>query len=101
MITASEWREVIRNTLRAFLTLSLSPSGIVLRECSYHERDSTRWVGLPSKPRIDSEGRHCIDPATGKRLWSPIVEIRGKAERERFQAAALAAVDKLLGGGAR
>jgi hypothetical protein len=29
-------------------------------------------------------------------LWSPVVEIRGKTERERFQAAALAAVDRAL-----
>jgi len=63
-----------------------------------HERpDGKRWVGLPAKPVLDSEGRHRKDPATDKALWLPVVEIRGKSERERFQRAALAAIDKLRG----
>ena len=97
MITASEWRAVTKNTLAGFCVLTLSPSGIVLRDCALHERDGKRWVSLPSKPQIDSEGRQRKDPNSGKVLWTPVVEIRGKAERERFQAAALAAIDKLRG----
>jgi hypothetical protein len=96
VITASEWREVVKNTLRGFCVLTLSPSGLVLRDCTLHERDGKRWVSLPSKPQIDSEGRQRKDPATGKPLWTPVVEIPGRAERERFQAAALAAIDVLL-----
>lgn len=88
-----------RNTLRGFVDLALSPSGLVLRECSLHEKDGKRWIGLPSKPQIDSEGRHRKDATTGRPLYSPVVEIAGKEERERFQRAALAAVDKLLGRG--
>ena len=69
-----------------------------MRDCSVHERpDGKRWVGLPAKPVLDSEGRHRKDPATDKALWLPVVEIRGKSERERFQRAALAAIDKLRG----
>ena len=96
MITASEWREVVKNTLRGFCVLTLSPSGLVLRDCTLHERDGKRWVCLPSKPQIDSEGRQRKDPNSGRALWTPVVEIPGRAERERFQAAALAAIDKLL-----
>ena len=69
MITASDWRPIGRNTLRGFCDLRLQPSGIMLHECSLHEKGGKRWIGLPA----------------------------GKAERERFQAAALAAVDRLLG----
>jgi hypothetical protein len=98
MITASDWREVVKNSLQGFCVLTLSPSGLILRDCSVHERpDGKRWVGLPAKPVLDLEGRHRKDPATGKALWLPIVEIKGKAERERFQRAALAAVDGLWG----
>jgi hypothetical protein len=90
---------MVRNTLLGFLTFTLSPSGIVLRECSLHQHPSgRRWVGLPSKPQIDPEGRVRKNP-NGKTLYAPVVEIVGKAERERFQTAALAAVDKLLGKG--
>ena len=97
MIAASDWREVVKNSLQGFCVLTLSPSGIVLRDCSLHERDGKRWIRLPGRPQLDSEGRHRKDPATGKALWLPVVEIKGKAERERFQNTALAAVDKLRG----
>jgi len=97
MIAASDWREVVKNSLQGFCVLTLSPSGIVLRDCALHERDGKRWISLPSRPQLDSEGRHRKDPATGKALWLPVVEIKGKAERERFQNTALAAVDKLRG----
>lgn len=99
MIIASAFRSVVRNTLQGFFTAKLAPSGLVLRECSLHERDGKRWIGLPSKPQLDAEGRQRKDPATGKGLWVPVVEIAGKEERERFQTAALAAVDRLLGKG--
>jgi hypothetical protein len=94
IITASEWRPLERNTLKGFLTLAL-PSGLTLRECSLHEKHGRRWVGLPSRPQIDAMGRHRSDPA-GKRLYLPIVEIPDRGQRERFQRAALAAVDRLL-----
>jgi hypothetical protein len=97
VIAASDWREVTKNSLRGFCVLSLSPSGLVLRDCALHERDGRRWISLPSKPQLDSEGRQRKDATTGKPLWLPVVEIKGKTERERFQAAALVAIDKLRG----
>jgi hypothetical protein len=88
-----------KNTLQGFVTLTLSPSGIVLHECSLHQKDGKRWIAFPSKPQIDSEGRLRKDPSTGKPLYSSIVEIIGKEERRSFQTAALAAVEQLLAGG--
>jgi len=97
MIAASNWRPRESNTLQGFCTLTLKPSGIVINECSLHKKNGQRWIGLPGKPQLDSEGRVRKEGATGKVLYVPIVEIAGKAERERFQEAALAAVDALLG----
>jgi hypothetical protein len=95
MITASDWRPLQRNPLLGFLTLTLVPSGIVLHDCGLHQKDGRRWIALPSKPQIDSKGRHSKGE-TGKGLYTPIVaEIAGKEERAQFQAA-LAAVDRLL-----
>jgi hypothetical protein len=37
----------------------------------------------------DRDGQQRRDPTTGKAQYSPIVEIKGKQQRERFQAAAL------------
>jgi hypothetical protein len=97
MIKASAWRSVVKNSLRGFVVLELSPSGLILNDCALHERAGKRWVSLPSKPQIDAEGRQRKDSNTGKPLWSPVVEIHGKDQRERFQRAALAAVDALRG----
>jgi hypothetical protein len=97
MITATDWRAVTKNSLQGFCVLELSPSGLVLRDCALHERDGRRWISLPSKPQIDAEGRQRKDSNSGKPLWSPVVEIRGKDQRERFQRAALLAIDALRG----
>jgi hypothetical protein len=83
--------------LRGFVDLTLSPPRITLKECSVHEQNGRRWIGLPGRPQIDLDGRHRVDSVTGKKLYMPTVEIPDRDARERFQEAALAAVDRLLG----
>jgi hypothetical protein len=96
---ASDWVPRESNTLRGFCSLRLA-SGLVLRDVSVHQQGNRRWVGLPGKPQLDTEGRQRVDPSTGKKLYAPCVEIPDKPTRDRFQAAALAAVDRLLASGA-
>src|SRR3954451_5576845 len=98
MIRASDWRPMQRNSLQGFVTLKLEPSGIVLHDCTLHQKDGREWIGLPGKPQMDREGQQRKDPNTGKVLYTPVVEISDKTQRERFQQAALAAVHELLGG---
>ena len=94
---ASDWKAVERNTLRGFCSLHL-PSGLVLRDCSVHRHPEGReWVGLPGKPQMDRDGQPRRDPSTGKLLYSAIIEIPDRDTREKFQAAALAAVRLLIG----
>jgi hypothetical protein len=83
--------------LQGFLTLR-TPSGIVLHECTYHRQGDKRWIGLPGRPQLDQDGRHRVDPATGKKALTALVEITGKEARERFMSGALAAIDRMLGG---
>jgi hypothetical protein len=98
MIRASDWRPMERNTLKGFVTLRLEPSGLVLHDCTLHRTpDGREWIGLPGKPQIDREGEQRRDPATGKPLYTAVIEIPDKAARERFQTAALAAVHQLFG----
>lgn len=97
MIRASDWRPAQKNTLQGFCSLHLEPSGITLHDCSLHRRpDGREWIGLPAKPQLDRNGQQRKD-ASGKAIYTPIVELKGKEQRERFQAAALAAVHELLG----
>jgi hypothetical protein len=99
MIRASDWRPFLRNTLVGFVKLTLEPSGLVLNECALHRKDDREWIGLPGKPQIDRDGQPRKDPATGKLLYSPVVEIPDKQARDRFQRAAIGAVRVLLGDG--
>ena len=86
-----------RKTLVAFADLQLEPSGLLIRDCTFHRHaDGREWVGLPARPQLEN-GVHRKDPATGKGLYVPTVEIGGRDARERFQTAALAAVHALLG----
>ncbi len=95
-IVATDWRAAENSgSLRGYVELHL-PSGLVLRDCTFHQQGERQWIGLPGKAQIDAEGRQRIDPATGKRLYRPVVEIPDRRDRERFQEAALAAVAKLL-----
>lgn len=102
MIRAENWKPMQRNTLQGFCKLTLEPSGLVLNDCTFHRHlDGREWVGLPGKPQIERDGQPRKDPNTGKTLYAPVVEIIGKEARERFQAAALAAVHALIDGGGK
>jgi hypothetical protein len=46
--------------------------------------------------QVDRDGQPRKDQATGKTLYTPVVEIPDKAARIRFQNAAVAAVHALL-----
>lgn len=96
MIRASDWRPTPRNTLRGFVKLTLEPSGLVLNDCTLHQKGDRQWIGLPGRPQIDRDGTLRRDPNSGKPLYAPSVEIPDKEARERFQRAALAAVHRLV-----
>jgi hypothetical protein len=94
-IVASEWREIASGTLRALVTLVMTPPGLVLKDCSYHEHGGRRWVCLPVKPLLDSEGRQRRHPETGKKIIASVAQIATRSARDEFQREALAAIDRL------
>jgi hypothetical protein len=80
-----EWKPFEKNTLRGFLSLEL-PSGIILHGCTLHEKNGSRWVGLPAK-QYEKDGT---------KTWAPLVEFTSKEAREKFQGCALAAFDAYM-----
>ena len=84
--SVAHWRGHEKNSLRGFLSLIL-PSGLVLNDCTYHQKDAARWIGLPARQ---------YTAADGKLSWSPVVEFASKEERSVFQTAALEAVDRFM-----
>jgi hypothetical protein len=81
-----EWIPYAKNSLVGFLSLEL-PSGMILHGCTVHQKDGSQWVGLPAKQYEKGS----------ERTWAPLVEFDSKDAREKFQSAALAALDAYLG----
>jgi hypothetical protein len=94
---ASAWRPVLSGTLQGFFTLRLG-SGLVLNDCTLHQKGNRRWIELPAKPQLE-DGRHRRDPETGRGLYVAVVEIPDREVRDKFNEQALAAVDRMLGTG--
>jgi len=80
--TISDWKAFEKATLRGFLTITM-PSGMILRGCSLHEREGSRWIGLPAQ-------KYEKDGATS---YKPMIEFTSKQNRDRFNEAALRAID--------
>jgi hypothetical protein len=82
-----EWRPYQKNTLRGFLSLEL-PSGLILHGLTLHDKEGRRWVGMPAKS-FEKDGTT---------TWAPQVEFSSKESRERFQVAAIEAIDAYFDG---
>jgi hypothetical protein len=73
-------------SIQGFITLQLS-DGLVLSDFTYHQRNGTRWIGLPRRPYMCPGGTIA---------WAEIVSYADKDAAARFQREAKAAVDKHL-----
>jgi hypothetical protein len=84
----ANWKPRTKNTLHAFFNLTM-PSGMTLHRCSYHRKNDSRWVGVPSQKFTKEDG------SAG---YTPVVEFTTDDAHRRFQELAIAAVDRHLGG---
>jgi DNA-binding cell septation regulator SpoVG len=87
-LLVTNWKAYEKNTLRAFLSLTL-PSEIVIHNCALHQKGDARWIELPSRQYKKEDGTLA---------YSPLIEFANDDSRRRFQAAALAAVDRFMKG---
>jgi hypothetical protein len=101
VITASNWVRRQQGTFEGFadFVISTDIGDFTLRSCAIHQKDGSRWVSLPGRPVLGRDGKQLLTPKTQKPSWSPTVEIKDAAARERFRRAALAAIDELTGRG--
>jgi hypothetical protein len=85
-LVVTDWKPFEKNTLRGFLTI-ITPSGLRLKECTFHEREGKRWISLPAKQWAKTDGSIS---------YSPLVDFVNENVRNNFQQQALAALDDLL-----
>ena len=71
------------NTLRGFATILIPGLGMEIPGFSIHEKNSHRWVELPSKP-----------PANPGEKWPKTIFFDSKKEEERFKNGILKALDE-------
>ena len=76
-----------KNTLRGFVTLTVSPPGITIHDCTYHQRDDGKsWIGWPARSYEKD----------GQTQWCRIVEAADKSAHWRLQSLACKAVEQYL-----
>jgi hypothetical protein len=90
IILISDFKPLQRATLRAFFSATM-PSDLILHELALHHRDGAWWVQPASKPLLSRDGVVLRDDA-GKIRYSPIVSLRTKQVRDRFNRAVLDAL---------
>ena len=73
-----------KNTLHGFLDLKMTQMGLEVRGCTYHEKNSKRWIGLPARSYEDENG---------KTTWALILKFDDE-HHWSFQEAALSALDE-------
>ena len=78
------FRKFEKNTLRGFLEVEL-PSGLCIRDLSYHVKNGSRWIGYPSKP---------YEKEDGSQSWVNQIWFEDKEVHNRFQRQLLAALDE-------
>ena len=80
------WKTIRKNTLVGFADILLPKAGLVLVECSYHEKPEGAWVNPPAKEIRDSSGTR-----TG---WKDTVTFQDRDARRAWSDAAVAAVNE-------
>jgi hypothetical protein len=85
MIRCIRFRPYEKNTLKGFVDLELVRTGLVLRDCTWHEKDGKEWISFPAKSYEDKNGNT---------LWQPLIEFAEGAReaREQFRKQALEAI---------
>jgi hypothetical protein len=85
-IEVRAFRPCVKNTLRGFVTLRVTPPGLTVNDICIHEKNGRRWLSFPARPyQQDNTTR-----------WLPVVAIEDRESLKHFQAAGLAAIDRYL-----
>lgn len=82
-----KFKEFKKNSLRGFFSVEL-PSGLCIRDLTLHKKEGSRWIGYPSKPYEDSDGKTQYQ----NQIW-----FENKDRHYKFQNQLLEALDKHLG----
>jgi|AntAceMinimDraft_16_1070373.scaffolds.fasta_scaffold61780_1 hypothetical protein len=89
MIKIESFKEYKKNTLQGFVTVKLTTIGLEIRDITVHNKNDSRWIGLPAKPYEKD----------GKTQYSYIVNFYDNNAGDKFQAQVLEGLDEYLSKG--
>ena len=69
------------NTLYGFCTITIPALHLRIFDCTVHQKNDARWIGLPAKPQISKAGVVRKDERTGKTAYSPVIEFSDRGTR--------------------
>jgi DNA-binding cell septation regulator SpoVG len=86
-IVATKLRRIDKGALVGFVDLRIEGWGLILNDCKWFRTNKAEWIGMPSAKFTTRDG---------KTTYKDIIEFTDKAIEDRFLAAALRAVLKLV-----
>lgn len=79
------------NTLHGFVDVLLEQTHLQIKECTVHQKGDSRWIGLPARPQLTSDGTAKRD-GNGKVQYTSILQFEDREAADQFSAAAIAAL---------
>ena len=79
--------------MRGFARIHVGNWRVVISDVQIHAKNDSRWAAVPSKARLDRDGNSVRDQATGRVMYSPIIEFDTANVRAAFSQLACAAVE--------
>jgi hypothetical protein len=73
----------VSNTLRGFVTVVVPELHMKINDITVHQKNESRWIGLPGKPQIGRDGQVRKDER-GKTLYTPVLEFIDSKTRDAF-----------------
>ena len=89
-ITCTEWRPLVKNTLRGFAQIEIWELRLKIHDVAVHTKDGRRWAQLPAKPQI-RDGT-LVTGDDGRPVYHPTMSFESRAVADAFSAAVVKAV---------
>jgi gluconate kinase len=87
-VVCKSFKRFERNTLRGFCEVELADIHLSIKDVAVHEKNSSRWAQLPSKPMLNKDGATVKD-SNGKVQYAHIMDFATREQRDAFSAAVI------------
>jgi hypothetical protein len=71
------------NTLVGFCTVFIPALHLRIHDVTVHEKNQSKWVGLPAKPWVGRDGVAKRND-DGKMIYAPVIEFTDRSTRDAF-----------------